>query len=335
MLAIVMLLCAGWMAYIFFYPRNYNVTLLKDRAGTKYWTLATGSRIAYTFVPAKGSKHPYPVIYLHGGPGAGITDLEIKTLSRLSDYGYDVYLYDQVGCGHSARLENITEYSAERHKKDLKQIVQQTGAEKVILLGQSWGSILGGLFLAGNPDKVAKFVITAPAAIQPENHAYAAMAVPDSLQMNEPSFSTRKASLRAANARSKVMEFFVRQFDKKLAGDEEADKFATYYANFLNKSMVCDSMNAVIAEGTEGYYVHYMTRLSLGRVHDPRPKLMQSNVPVLIMKAQCDNQKWGYTSEYLDVFRNHEFAFIKNAGHNIFIEQPDEYIRVIKEFLAK
>lgn len=327
-MALLFLLCAGWIAYFFFFPRSYNVNHLKERAGTKYWLLATGSRIAYTLIPAKGEKKPYPLIYLHGGPGAGITDLEIKILGKLSEYGYDVYLYDQVGCGHSARLDNINEYSAERHKRDLEEIVKHIAADKVILLGQSWGSILSILFLADNPGKLERLVITAPAPIQPENKAYAAIAVPDSLQLRSPAIFRFNA-----NGRSKAIEFWIRKFGKKLADDKEADQFATYYANNLNKIMVCDSANAVVAENTEGYYVNFMTRMSLGKVENPRPKLVNCTIPVLIMKAGCDNQKWGYTTEYLDLFRNHQFVFFENAGHNIFIEQPDKYIEVIHNFL--
>ena len=334
-MALILILCAGWIAYLFLIPRHYNVKHLQERAGTRYWTLTTGSRIAYTLVPAKGEKKPSPLIYLHGGPGAGITDLEIKTLSRLADDGYDVYLYDQVGCGHSSRLNDITEYSAERHRKDLEEIVLHINAEKVILLGQSWGSILSVLFLADNPGKVEKLVITAPAAIQPENKAYAAIGAPDSLNMRPPQYLNRLGNIVTSNFRSKGMEFWLRRFGKKLAGDSEADEYATYLTNYLNKSMVCDSANAVVAEGTEGYYVHYMTRLSLGKVQNPRPKLLQCDMPVLIMKAQCDNQKWGYTAEYFDLFRNHRFVMVKNAGHNIFIEQPDTYIETIRKFLLE
>ncbi len=182
--------------------------------------LATGSRIAYTLIPAKGEKKPYPLIYLHGGPGAGITDLEIKTLGRLSAYGFDVYLYDQIGCGHSARLDNINEYSAERHKRDLEEIVKQIDVGKIILLGQSWGSILSVLFLADNPGKIERLVITAPAAIQPENKAYAAVAVPDSMGLRSPAVFRFNTNLRA-----KAMDTWIRKFGVKLADDQEADQF--------------------------------------------------------------------------------------------------------------
>ena len=330
-MALLFLLCAGWIAYLFLFPRSYNVNHLRQRAGTKYWTLATGSHIAYTLVPAKGEKKAFPLIYLHGGPGAGITDLEINILGRLADNGYDVYLYDQVGCGHSARLDNINEYSAERHKKDLEEIVKVINTEKVILLGQSWGAILSVLFLADNPGKVEKLVITAPAAIQPENKAYSAIAVPDSLQLMPPAYKNNPRT----SLRSKAIELGMREFGKKLASDKEADQFATYFTNDLNRTMVCDTANAVIAEGTEGYFVHYMTRMSLGRVQNPRPKLAQCDIPVLIMKAQCDNQKWGYTTEYFDLFRNHQFVLVKHAGHNIFIEQPGLYVETIRKFLEQ
>ncbi len=60
--------------------------------------------------------------------------MNIKSLTSLNDDGYDVYLYDQIVGGFSNRLENIEEYTAERHKKDLQAIVNIIGTEKVILI---------------------------------------------------------------------------------------------------------------------------------------------------------------------------------------------------------
>ena len=53
------------------------------------------------------------------------------------------------------------------------------------------------------------------------------------------------------------------------------------------------------------------------------------------MKGQCDNQPWGFTEEYLTLFPNAEFRFVKNAGHSIATEQPKQYIESIKAFLFK
>src|SRR5687767_8284964 len=94
------------LCILIFKPNRFNAVDSKERTGTKYWQLKTGSVIAYTLITGKGTRKPYPLIYLHGGPGAGITNKEVETLSNLSEDGYDIYLYDQAGCGLSGRLKN-------------------------------------------------------------------------------------------------------------------------------------------------------------------------------------------------------------------------------------
>jgi proline iminopeptidase len=322
-------------AAIILIPRHYRVQHLKPRTGISFWHLSTGSRIAYTMYAAKGIKKPYPVIYLHGGPGAGITERELQVYAALADDGYDVYLYDQIGCGRSGRLKNINDYTADRHVKDLQEIVKKISATKVILIGQSWGSILCMLYTADNSNSIDKIIITAPGAIQPGRPELETIAAPDSLGLKQPMVLMGKRNEKTETLRERAIFYFARKFGIKIASDREADEFATFMTTTLNRSMVCDTSNAVIAEGTEGYYVHYMTMKSFAKVRDPRPILTNSQLPVLIMKAQCDNQKWGYTKEYLDLFPNHRLVIVKGAGHNIFLEQPGEYIRLIEEFLEK
>ena len=331
-LLLVVVAAALTFVWLLFSPRHYGVKQLAERDGTRYWELPTGSRIAYTYLAGTGEHHPYPLIYLHGGPGAGITGREIETYKKLAAKGYDIYLYDQVGCGHSERLENINEYTAGRHRRDLEEIVKKINAEKVILVGQSWGSILAVMYLAENPSKVHRLVITAPAPIQPANKTMEAVKAPDSLHLRSPYHSERLAQMKSSGIRTKMM-YYLAKHGIKLAGNKQADAFATYFTNELNTSMVCDTANAAEAEGTEGMYVQYMTSRSLGKVRDPRDVIKKLETPVLVMKAQCDNQPWGYTAEYLQFFPVHQFVLVKNAGHNIFLEQPDQYVRLIDESL--
>ena len=84
-----------------------------------------------------------------------------------------------------------------------------------------------------------------------------------------------------------------------------------------------------------GYYSQLMTFVSLRQVQDPRPKLKNSSIPVLIMRGQADNQKWAYTREFMDLFINHRLVIVPRAGHFIYLEQPESYINTIKEFLDK
>jgi proline iminopeptidase len=244
-----LLFSIGIFLIFIFFPRAYHVPQMQKRESTRYWTLPTGSRIGYTLVSAKGVRKPYPIIFLQGGPGGFISDRNIEMLAPLSEDGYDVYLYDQIGSGHSNRLENIEEYTTDRHKRDLEEIVKKTGAEKVILIGQSWGSILATLFITDNPGKVEKLIVTGPGPILPVLGELASMEAPDSLHLKEPPYSNRQANEKTNTLRSNVISLWAKIFGRKLASDKEADDFQTCLNNELNKATVCDTSKALKAEG--------------------------------------------------------------------------------------
>ncbi len=314
-------------------PHKYNVPALSERACTRYWKLPTGSRIAYIMIPAKGIKKPFPVLFLQGGPGGPVYDRNIAQLSPLADEGFDVYLYDQVGCGFSERLGKIAEYTVKRQTRDLEEIIKIIGSQKIILIGQSWGAMFAADFVAGFPEKVEKIIFTSPGPVLPADYSLAGIIPPDSLQLREPVFTNRQGRKKVYSLRSEFVEFCAKKFGWKLASDKEMDDFATILNFEMGKSTVCDTSNAGPMQNGAGYYCMVKTAQSFGQVTDKRDKLIKCGVPVLIMKGQCDNIKWGYTSEYIKLFTNHRFVLIPNAGHVIGIEQPGIYIKTISDFL--
>ena len=328
-----LLLCVAACLLIAFIPSVYDVPQLQKRKNTQYWDLPTGSKIAYTLVAAKGTKKPHPIIYLHGGPGGFVSNSHIKALSPLSEDGYDIYLYDQIGSGLSDRLTNIKEYTADRHKNDLEEIIKKIGAEQVILIGQSWGAILAILFIADNPQKVQRVIFTGAGPIQPFRVDLRSTTPPDSLNLRNPPYSNKQANEKSKSIRTAVVSFWAKAFGKKLASDKEADDFQTHLNQELNKATVCDTSKALKAEGGGGFYVQVMTVQSFIETKDPRPKLKGLKMPILIMKGQCDNQPWGYMHDYLEHFPNCQLKIIPDAGHAISVEQPELYLKTMRDFL--
>jgi proline iminopeptidase len=322
-------------SFAIFYPRSYDVPHLTERTNTMYWDLSSGSKIGYTLIPGKGNKKHYPIIYLHGGPGAHITDRDIQTFSSLADSGFDIYLYDQTGSGQSERLKHIKDYTVARHIEDLNEIIKKINSNKVILIGQSWGSIFTALFVADHSDKIEKIIFTSPGSIFPVHRELANLQPPDSFHLKNPYYNNAQGNKVANNIRTKAMAFFATKFNVKLATDKEADDFATYLNYEVDKSTVCDTSNILKEDAGSGFYASIMTFKSLTEVNDPRPKLKNLRTPVLVMKGQCDNQKWGFTKEYLGLFQNSELVIIPDAGHFISIEQPKLYIKAIEQFLNK
>ena len=193
-----------------FIPRSYDVPQMHERQGTQYWDLQTGSRIAYTLIPAKGPKKPFPIIYLQGGPGGFISNRNIEMLAPLSEDGYDIYLYDQIGSGLSDRLSNIKDYTADRHKIELEEIIQEIGATQVILIGQSWGASLAALFIADNPEKVERVVYTGPGSILPMREEIISANPPDSLNLRKPPYSNMEANDKSKNIRTVAVSLWAR-----------------------------------------------------------------------------------------------------------------------------
>lgn len=337
MIAILLILLL--LAFKIFVPRHYPTPPLQKRTGTKFMDLPTGTRIGYTMLAGQGLKKPFPIIYLHGGPGGRIMGTNIEILSNFTNDGYDVLLYDQLGSGESSRLDDITGYTVERHINDLHAIIKNLGVEKAILIGQSWGGILAVYFASEYPEETDKIILTNPGPLYPYPAELNSIIAPDSLHLKNPIFSNAQGNAKVRNLRTIVIQFFAGHFGVKLASDKEADEFDTWAGYEVNKSTVYDTSKAVRLSDVKsipsysGYYAQVMTFKSLVEGKDPRPKLKNNTIPVLVLKSQYDNQIWGCTQEYLQLFKNHQLEIILNAGHSITNEQPELYLKYIRQFL--
>jgi proline iminopeptidase len=217
----------------------------------------------------------------------------------------------------------------------LKEIIQKLHSKKVILIGQSWGSILATLFAADNADQIDKMIFTCPGPVYPTHQNLANVQPPDTVHLTKPFYTNAQGNKKANNIRTKAMAFFATRFGRKIASDKEADEFATYLNYEVDKSTVCDTSNILKEDAGSGFYSSVMTFNSLTKTSDRRLKMQQQTTPILVMKGECDNQKWGFTNEYLELFKKSELKIIPGAGHFISVEQPQLYTKTILDFLNK
>jgi pimeloyl-ACP methyl ester carboxylesterase len=75
--------------------------------------------------------------------------------------------------------------------------------------------------------------------------------------------------------------------------------------------------------------------MSMGLRHDYRGALKAVNAPVLVLHGANDLQPEQATRMYANAFPNAQFRVIPNAGHFVISDQPDEFARVVREFLGK
>lgn len=116
------------------------------------------------FIQIRGEEVSNPVIiFLHGGPAFPISYLSYYYQQDLiSDY--TIISWDQRGCGRTYYKNNgdQTGLNTEQLLLDLDELVDYTKnrfyKEKVIIIGQSWGSILGTLYISNHPENVSAYI---------------------------------------------------------------------------------------------------------------------------------------------------------------------------------
>ena len=322
-------------------PEKEVVPAITPTEHTRYWEMSEGFRMAYRYLPGTADTTKTPVVYLHGGPGGYIHSSIVNTLSALNKWGYTVYLYDQRGSGLSDRLPNFSDVSIEKHLADLDEIITgQIGAEQVVLMGQSFGTNLIAHYAARHPEKVAKMILSSPGSLSPpriENGRYVDLdsvyATPDSLEFIAPINPFTESNRAVLKPKAIVATTGALLFDAKLISDKQMDRILNTMASSFTKGMVCDVANVQPEEGGGGLYAYIATNNN--DVPDIRDKMKEMNTPVLVLQGQCDYVGFGMVYEYVDLYPNARYAFIENAGHEIWWEQKEDFVDQIIRFLEE
>ncbi len=275
------------------------------------------------------------VLVIHGGPGVPF----LQPMSGLEALAgeYQFHYYDQRGCGESTRpfdrfespntYENMTVLEQTlglgAQIADIERIRQILGEEKLILIGHSWGGFLASLYAAEFPDHVEALILVSPATmlVMPQEEA--------------DLFETVRARLPAeqqAGFDAFMDDYF--DFGGGLFQKSEADLIAmqVQFAGYYGLAMEINT--ALPEQGQPGGWMVWAQYLSLGQKHDYRPALAAVNAPVLVLHGADDLQSESASRAYVDAFPNARFAVIAEASHFSFEEQPEEFAKLVAEFLA-
>ena len=127
--------------------------------------LPLGGQEQYVLMTGKDVSNPV-IIYLHGGPAAPDTMVMYSFADLLMD-DYTFVGWDQRGAGRtyyrnqSSDPENST-VSFEKALQDVDELVEYArkrfGKDKVIIMGHSYGTILGSQYVMAHPEKVSEYI---------------------------------------------------------------------------------------------------------------------------------------------------------------------------------
>jgi proline iminopeptidase len=103
-----------------------------------------------------GTPGAKPVVFLHGGPGAGCSPDHRR---QFDPARYDILLFDQRGCGRSTPYASLDANTTWHLVEDIERLRELAGLERWMVYGGSWGSTLALAYAETHPDRVTELVL--------------------------------------------------------------------------------------------------------------------------------------------------------------------------------
>ncbi|MBU6474836.1 MAG: prolyl aminopeptidase [Alphaproteobacteria bacterium] len=98
-----------------------------------------------------GNPQGVPVVYLHGGPGAGA---QAKHRQFFDPGHYRIVIFDQRGAGRSKPAGELRENTTADLVADMERLREHLGIKRWHLFGGSWGSTLALAYAIAHPERV-------------------------------------------------------------------------------------------------------------------------------------------------------------------------------------
>jgi proline iminopeptidase len=108
------------------------------------------------YVEESGNPKGIPVLFVHGGPGAGC---DTRNRCFFDPECYRIILFDQRGAGQSTPHAELSLNTTQALIADMEHIRQQLGIEQWLLFGGSWGSTLSLLYAQKYPQRVLAMIL--------------------------------------------------------------------------------------------------------------------------------------------------------------------------------
>ena len=267
-----------------------------------------------------GPENSIPLVCLHGGPGS--THHYFQPLEEVADDGRRLVVYDQLGCGNSDRPDDPDLWTVDLFVDELRGLRDALGLDRIHLLGTSWGSMLA-----------IEYALTRPEGLV-------------SLELNSPPTAAATWMAEAARLRDELPEHHRRALaEHEAAGTTDHPEYAAAEDEFWRRHIcLLDPPPDFVQRGRaeKGKQV-YDTLWGVaewnanGRLQDwdVRDRLAEIRVPTLVTSGRYDECTPALAEEAERGIPGAERVLFESSSHMAFAEEPENFRRVLTEFLAR
>ncbi len=262
----------------------------------------------FNIIFSEAEKRGIPVLALHGFTG-NANDLSF--LAEFIPNDFIIIAPDLPGHGKSLPIDEPHFYEIPIIVELLNNLLLALEFEKVVLLGYSMGGRIAYSFAAKYPGKILGMIIES--------------STPGIKDANEREKRKEADKLLANKILNKgifsFLDYWLSQpifktlnsLDKRLYEKLRADKMSNSPRGLANSLMFTGA----------------------GNMQHVWNKLRWFNFPVLLINGKLDGKYSGINCEASKLLPNAEHREVENAGHNVHLEKPHEFIILVNSFLKK
>ena len=103
-----------------------------------------------------GNPQGKPVVFLHGGPGGGISPMYRQYFAPQL---WRIIIFDQRGCGQSTPYAELKENTTWDLVSDIEKLRQHLGIDRWVVFGGSWGSTLALAYSQTHPERCKGLIL--------------------------------------------------------------------------------------------------------------------------------------------------------------------------------
>lgn len=285
-----------------------------------------------------GNPQGVPVVFVHGGPGAGC---EAWHRRFFDPNVYRIVLFDQRGCGKSRPHAELEGNTTQALVADMEAIREFLHIDKWMVFGGSWGSTLGLVYAETHPQRVLGLILRGIFLCRPQDiHWFyqhgASRIFPDYWQSFEQVIPLEER------------QEMVRAYYQRLTGDDEIARMAAAkaWSVWEGRTATLEPRKSVVE-----HFADPFTAMSLARIechyfmHDSflapnqivRDARRLEGIPGVIVHGRYDmvcpiDQAWALRQAWPEA----ELHIISDAGHSA--SEPgivDALVRATRRMAAR
>jgi proline iminopeptidase len=277
----------------------------------------------------RGRDRANPVlIWLHGGPGSSETPV-LRVLNGSLEDRFTVVYWDQRLAGQTLdpRAPPPTSLTVAQMLSDTEVVVDRVrsrlGKAKVVVVGHSWGTMLGVLYASRHPEKVSAYVGIGQMADKPEAEARSYTYALDQAKRRKDAAGIRALTEIGAPPYAGREIFIQRAWLDKYGGIS--------YADMSMPRLMMIAIRSPEANWRDFWAANHGGLIGTGLLE---PQLLATNldhtythfdVPMFIVEGRSDHLTgWELAHEYFERMAapRKNFVVFERSGHSPQLEEP-------------